>query len=582
MLVIDDRYPGESLAAFGRLIYRYRSELAPLALALAIGLTGLILHATHPRWWPGVAAVAASTAAGVLMSARTWLDRLIERAYAAAVILAAGVWLAAATARGVYVPPLLALLALGTLAAGLPWWRHHRRRARVRVERTLAAWPDISETIGLAGSRVMSAIVDLWGWRARFALRRGQTVDDVRNKLPAIESGLGTRPGAVRIVADPARADRFEMRVLDADPHAAPIPWPGQPAATIISPIELGVFEDASPVRVVFAYRHGLVAGIAGSGKSGILNIALANLTACADVVIWGIDLKGGMELEPWQRCLDRLATTPREAAALLADAVRILDARARALAEMGARLWVPSPQAPALVIIIDEYAELADDAPGAIPAADSIARRGRAVSVTLLAATQRPTQAAMGRGAVRSQMDIRICLRVRERRDTDLILGQGAHAAGWHAHALDAPGKFLISAPGHDTPRRARAYLLDDERIRAIAYHHSEHRPRLDPVSAAAIRPGDAEPGDDPDDDLDDESEVIDAEIIDDDPEVVVWTVLRRAPAEGLSVPDLMAATGMRRTWVYDQLREHADAARVIQVSRGRWRAIDADEERP
>ena len=72
---------------------------------------------------------------------------------------------------------------------------------------------------------------------------------------------------------------------------------------------------------------------------------------------------------------------------------------------------------------------------------------------MTLLAATQRPTQQAMGNGAVRSQMDVRICLRVRERRDVDLILGQGMLAAGWLAHTLDAPGKFLISAEGHDQP---------------------------------------------------------------------------------------------------------------------------------
>jgi S-DNA-T family DNA segregation ATPase FtsK/SpoIIIE len=36
-----------------------------------------------------------------------------------------------------------------------------------------------------------------------------------------------------------------------------------------------------------------------------------------------------------------------------------------------------------------------------------------------------------MGGNAVRSQMDVRICLRVRERRDADLVLGQGAFAGG-------------------------------------------------------------------------------------------------------------------------------------------------------
>jgi hypothetical protein len=30
--------------------------------------------------------------------------------------------------------------------------------------------------------------------------------------------------------------------------------------------------------------------------------------------------------------------------------------------------------------------------------------------------------------------------------------------AAGWNAHTLIAPGKFLIAAAEHDTPKRARA----------------------------------------------------------------------------------------------------------------------------
>ena len=138
---------------------------------------------------------------------------------------------------------------------------------------------------------------------------------------------------------------------------------------------------------------------------------------------------------------------------------------------------------------MIDEYAELADEATGRDQHADSIARRGRAVAVTLLAATQRPTQKAMGSGAVRSQMDVRICLRVRERRDVDLILGQGMLAAGWNADTLDAPGKFLISTPEHTTPRRARAYRVDDQAVATIAARHADQRPTLDALSRARYR---------------------------------------------------------------------------------------------
>jgi integrase len=71
----------------------------------------------------------------------------------------------------------------------------------VRIERTLEAWPEIAQAVGLAGSRVMSAVVDVWGWHARFRLARGQTIADVMARLPAIESALvpcGVLPGRTR------------------------------------------------------------------------------------------------------------------------------------------------------------------------------------------------------------------------------------------------------------------------------------------------------------------------------------------------------------------------------------------------
>lgn len=570
LLLPDDRYPGEIVEALARWVYRYRSELAPLGVAVALLVAALTLHQRQPRVWPlvvlGTALFASSLASGYV----PWsLPRRIERVYAATVAGAAGTWLAVATALGIG-RVLALLLGAGTLLGGVPWWRHRRRRARVRVERSIEAWPEIAEAVGLTGSRVLSAVADLWGWRARIGLARGQTTADVIARIPALESGLATRTGALRVEPDPDRADRCVVRVLSADPHATPLPWPGPSVASVAEPIELGVFEDAEPVRVSFLRRHALVGGIAGSGKSGVLNVILANLAACPDVVLWGVDLKGGMELRPWASCLDRLATTPAEAAMLLGDAVRVLDGRATELALTGSRVWEPSPDAPALVVVVDEYAELAEHAPGAVEAADSIARRGRAVAVTLLAATQRPTQDAMGHGAVRAQMDIRVCLRVRERRDTDLILGQGMLAAGWHAHALDAPGKCLVSAPGSDTPRRARAYLVTDDAVHATATRYALHRPHLDATSTNATEPRPFIPTQrtgEPTIPTDPTAEPTD------DPEEALWNALQHAPDAGLSVPELMITTGKGRTWVYDRLQTYGQTGRATQVSRGRWR---------
>jgi S-DNA-T family DNA segregation ATPase FtsK/SpoIIIE len=222
------------------------------------------------------------------------------------------------------------------------------------------------------------------------------------------------------------------------------------------------------------------------------------------------------------------------------------------------------------------EYADLADKAPDAMSDTDSIAHLGRAVAVTLVAATQRPTQKAMGSGAVRSQMDTRICFRVRERRDVDLILGQGMLAAGWHAHSLNAPGKFLVSAPEHTTPRRARAYLITDNDVARTVAHYAHSRPQLDDVSRSALYPNVV--GIDPYE-RNESGDTAEFTAIPDmpdtqTPESALWLALCAAPDEGADIAELMRASGMSRPTLYRHLAAHAQAGRAIQVSRGRWRA--------
>jgi S-DNA-T family DNA segregation ATPase FtsK/SpoIIIE len=586
IVLIDTQFPTPAALIAARLAWRYRSEIAPATTAGAVLAVGLWMHAAHPHaWWCPLAASDLASAALVMFGARLGLDRLAERVYAAAVVLAAGAWLAVAAILGPLAPRLPQALGIGALALAVPWWAHRRRRARVRVQRALAAWPDISKAIGLPGSKFQSARVDLWGWRARIRLARGQTIADMTARIPAIESALGTYRGAVRVYpTGDGKANRCELRVLDTDPHAQPISWPGPSTRSIAQPVDLGPFEDAEQCRVSFLRRHALFAGTTGSGKSGGLNVLMGALAACGDVVIWAVDLKQGMELQPWAPCIDRLATTPQQAAALLTDAVAIQQARAAHLAATGRRVWEPCPDMPALVIVVDEYAELADEAPEAMSDTDSIARLGRAVAVTLVAATQRPTQKAMGQGAVRSQMDTRICFRVRERKDVDLVLGQGMLTAGWHAHALNAPGKFLVSAPEHTTPKRARAYLVTDDDVARTVTRYAPYRPQLDDVSRAVLDLGHAaepvprylvnrqsdasKPVGNP--------EGKDITSLDD----VLWVALCSAPEDGADIAELMRETGMGRSTLYRYLAQLAEESRATQVSWGRWRASRPGDE--
>jgi hypothetical protein len=54
-----------------------------------------------------------------------------------------------------------------------------------------------------------------------------------------------------------------------------------------------------------------------------------------------------------------------------------------------------------------------------------------------------------------------------------DLVLSQGMLGAGWHAHSLNAPAKFLVSAPEHGTPKRACAYLVTDDDVASVVAYH-------------------------------------------------------------------------------------------------------------
>jgi hypothetical protein len=310
----------------------------------------------------------------------------------------------------------------------------------------------------------------------------------------------------------------------------------------------------------------------------------LANLAACRDVVIWATGLRPGAELRPRAPCPGRPATTPAQAAALPAGAVTIVLARAQHLAGHGKRERHPSPARPALMMmIIGEYAELAGDAPDAMNDTSTIARPGRAPAVTLAAATRRPTQKVTGHGAVRSQMNIRISFRAGEQRDVDLIPGHGTLKAGWHARKLNAPGTFLISSPQHDTPRRARAYLITDD-VTATAARYAATRSPLDRVSRLAVAAGSPPPAPRPagnpspdrhaarrDESVAEEPPAAGER---EDPDAILRRALSAGPAEGVPVSDLITVTGMSRRWVLCRLRQLAAEGFAIGTVRGYWRA--------
>jgi S-DNA-T family DNA segregation ATPase FtsK/SpoIIIE len=562
-----------------RLGWRYRHELAPFYVAIGLAIFASIGHDYAPDLWPALPPL------GALVTAGLWhwkANRRPEEVYVVAVGTFATAWTTVAWWASPWHNWLRWPAVLGAVAAGLPRWWHYRRRGRITVKpgapkgarrelrRLMKRWVELADDMELGGSHIQRGEADESGFTFTLALRPGHTAADAVGRLGRVESVLETRPGAVRVLPDPARANRVFLRVIRSDPLATPIAWPGSTVESINEPLTLGLFDNGEPVRVLLIGNHALIGGTMGRGKSGLLNAIMASLSVCRDVVVWGVDMKLGLELGPWLPILGRLAITHEEALALLTDANRVLDARARLLAGRLGRKWQPSPEEPALVVAIDELAELSAKA---LAQFERLARMGRAVGIVLIAVTQRPSLAALGSLDARTQMTIRVSMGVIEARDAELILGPGRLAEGWRTERLGGPGYFLVLAPGqHETPRQARAFWLSDAAVRAAAARAGTARPVLDPVSAdAAAGPQKPVQG----------ADAHNGPTAADDPDRRLLAVLREAPHGGLSADELAARLGRSRAWVYKRLMAHSGAGRAVRLRRGRWAADRAGKPR-
>ena len=79
------------------------------------------------------------------------------------------------------------------------------------------------------------------------------------------------------------------------------------------------------------------------------------------------------------------------------------------------------------MVVVVDEFAALADELPGFLDGLVDIARRGRSLGVHLVLATQRP--AGVVTGQIRANTSLRVCLRVQNQADSFDVIDCGGGA---------------------------------------------------------------------------------------------------------------------------------------------------------
>ncbi len=200
----------------------------------------------------------------------------------------------------------------------------------------------------------------------------------------------------------------------------------------------LGMTADgAVEIDLVRDGPHALIAGTTGSGKSELLRTLVASLAAGAspdDLTFVLIDYKGGSTFDA---CADLPHTVglvtdldERLAERALVSLEAEVRRRERLLRGVGAdevdayraAVGADIDPLPRLVVVIDEFAAMAADLPGFLPALVGVAQRGRSLGIHLILATQRP--AGVVSDEIRANTNLRIALRLQDRADAIDIVG--------------------------------------------------------------------------------------------------------------------------------------------------------------
>ncbi|MFD3815155.1 FtsK/SpoIIIE domain-containing protein [Streptomyces rubiginosohelvolus] len=562
---------------------RRRYEVAPAAATTA--LTGLSwLHHFDGVSLPEHAVYLAATAmSGALAGGGLkYKNKTIAAAGAGGMAVMADAWIGAGL--GPSVPSLIAstLLTGGAYAAYVPWLvkaRQDRLALQVKAAKAGVTPAGLGDNVlapGVTGStteetallRALVAMLSVpavdvtsldytpFGWRATVVLPAGRNTAPqkviARKDQLATNLGLG---GKLRL-AKGERDNELVVSLYESDPLASPIPWPGPSTTTCLEPAVVGVDAYGQPVLAPLLYHHVLIGGSTDNGKSGIQSVLIAYAVACDDAEALLVDMKpGAVEFGPWRDCALALADTPSRAMQLLKGVWSEVERRGALLAELGEKKWIPGKHGPAWFVFIDELAELVRRVPQAAKLIESLLQVARFTGITLVCATQSPSNRVFGGSTDgRQQYQLRIGLGAKESTTSNLIFGPGAYGDGWCLDELDAPGKFLRWDREHQVPVEARAFWMTEEEVAATNHRyapaeengarpHPEHAPEPEddptpprPPTPPSGGPGGGRPV------LRAVPTFPDGSEISDDRHLALWQAIEKTGPNGITVDDLVA----------------------------------------
>ncbi|HIQ04877.1 MAG TPA: DUF87 domain-containing protein [Anaerolineae bacterium] len=212
----------------------------------------------------------------------------------------------------------------------------------------------------------------------------------------------------------------------------------------------LGLDEEGMPLLLRFPspdVAHVLVAGTTGSGKTALMRCMLLSLVMFnrqADVQLLLIDPKGH-GLAPLARVPHLLRPVVTEVEDVPQTLRWLLNEMERRDQEGMRNGRLGRPAAPHLVVAVDELADLIQTGGREVEAMlTRLAQRGREAGIHLLAATQKPSAAAIG-SLLKANFPVRVVGSVTSAEEAKLASGM----PGTGAERLTGAGDFILVARG-------------------------------------------------------------------------------------------------------------------------------------
>ncbi|MFE0654214.1 FtsK/SpoIIIE domain-containing protein [Streptomyces sp. NPDC059534] len=442
---------------------------------------------------------------GAALAAVTWKTsgsntkfRKFRRAQATATVAAGMGWLTCAVSAGPFGRPMLDLWVMGGALLAASW------NARQIMSNGQGSDPEVEETNGGLGK-----LAEAIGWekvtvkeakgtgkgtvKAQIAVAPGGTISAVQATAATVAAALQVPPSGVIVTPDPEDASRgmISMRVADLLKDGVAFMLPDTFGMLPTEPIPLGMYADGEIWAIdpfsAAILQHVLVMGVTGAGKSELLRTLLAHLGARQKMSIFLIDLaKGRQTVGHMADCIDWFVQDPKEAKRLLKSLPAAIKARGSVLAEEGLDQWSPESSLNAVLLWVEEAADVAD-----FDELEKIARAARSVGIWLGVSLQRATWTNISTD-VRANLQGSVCMGVDDAGDAGFCLPDSVVDAGAiPAWGSDRPGYGFATGMGIPQDRwtmEARSSLTHRAVLAALVQVAAPHRDPLDATTANAL----------------------------------------------------------------------------------------------